>query len=325
MTKSLDVVGICNALVDILVTVEDHDLKALELTKGMMHLVDDARQAHVLNYFSGKPQVTELGGSAMNAIRTLAQLGKKTAFAGMVGGDSFGERIKSRMTQLGIKGFLGLGLEATGSCVILITPDGERTMNTNLGASRLYGSAEVPHAEIKQSQVLHFCGYQWDTDAQKTAIKEAVATAKAHGTLVSFDVADPFAIGRSHADFLKVIADDADIVFANREEAIMLYGATPEIAAAKIAATGAIAVIKLGAAGALVQQGSEVFMIKPVATKVLDTTAAGDMFAAGFLYGYTSGKSLQVAGQMAATVASDVISRVGATVSDAALAAVKQL
>ena len=105
----------------------------------------------------------------------------------------------------------------------------------------------------------------------------------------------------------------------------MLYGSTPEIAAAKIAATGAIAVIKLGAAGALVQKGNEVFMIKPVATKVLDTTAAGDMFAAGFLYGYTSGKSLPVAGQMAATVASDVISRVGATVSDAALAAVKQL
>ncbi len=325
MTKTLDVVGICNALVDILVTVEEHDIKTLELTKGVMHLVDDARQAHVLGYVAGKPQVTELGGSAMNAIRTLAQLGKKTAFAGMVGVDAFGERIKSRMAQLGIQSHLGHGQEATGSCVILITPDGERTMNTNLGASRLYGSAEVPHAEIKRTQVLHFCGYQWDTDAQKKAIKEAVLTAKEAGTVVSFDVADPFAIGRSHADFLQVIEDDADIVFANREEAIMLYGGTPEAAAAKIAATGAIAVIKLGAEGALVQKGDEVFRIKPVVTTVLDTTAAGDMFAAGFLFGYTSGKSLQVSGQMAATVASDVISRVGATVSDAALAAVKQL
>ena len=325
MTKSLDVVGICNALVDILVTVEEHDLKKLELTKGVMHLVDSKRQAQVLSYFAGKPQVTELGGSAMNAIRTLAQLGKATAVAGMVGPDAFGQRIKARMTELGIRGHLGEAKDATGSCVILITPDGERTMNTNLGASRLYGTAEVPHDAIKAAKVLHFCGYQWDSDEQKAAIKEAIASAKGADTLVSFDVADPFAIGRSREAFLAVIEADADIVFANKEEAAMLYGGTPELAAEKIAKTGAVAVIKLGAEGAVIQKGAEQWRIKPVATKVVDTTAAGDMFAAGFLYGFTSGKSLAVSGQMAATVASDVISRVGAVVSDQALASVKKL
>ncbi len=318
--KDHDVVGICNALVDILIKADDADIKALGLTKGIMHLVDAPRQAAVLNHFGKTQQVVELGGSAMNAIRTLAQLGQKTVFAGMVARDDFGGKIEVRMAQLGIKASLGHSQEPTGSCVILVTPDGERTMNTHLGASRLYGEAQVPHADIKASKVLHFCGYQWDTDGQKHAIKTAMATAAASDTLVSFDVADPFVVDRYRDEFLQVISEHADVVFSNKEEAKMLFGTTPAEAAQRIAATGAIAVIKLGAEGALIQQGSQVYQVAVVPTTVVDTTAAGDMFAAGFLYGLTRGKPLPVCGQMAARIASDVISRVGATVSDAALA-----
>lgn len=317
--KSLDVVGICNALVDILLPVDERDLTSLGLTKGIMHLVEGPRQKQVLGHFQRSEPALELGGSALNAIRTLAQLEKRTAFAGMVGRDDFGERIRQRMHQLGIVAHLGTSQEPTGSCVILITPDGERTMNTHLGASRLYGMAEVPHKDIEAAKVLHFCGYQWDTEGQKQAIKAAVATAKASNTSISFDVADPFAVDRNRDEFLRVIEGDADIVFANREEAKMLYGASPEASAAAIAKTGAIAVIKLGKDGALIQRGSETVHVAPVPTKVVDTTAAGDMFAAGFLYGFTAGTSLAAAGKIAAFLASDVISRVGATVSDAAL------
>jgi sugar/nucleoside kinase (ribokinase family) len=313
--KSLDVVGVCNALVDILVEAKDSDLEQLGLKKGVMHLVDEARQKEVLKHLEHAPAKVELGGSALNAIRTLAQLGQKTAFAGMVADDDYGRRIVSRMQELGITAKLGRSREATGTCVILITPDGERTMNTHLGASRLYGESEVPHDEIARGKILHFCGYQWDTEGQMAAIKKAVATAKAQETMVSFDVADPFVVDRNREAFLKVIAEDADIVFSNKEEAKMLYQSTPEAAAAAIAKTGAIAVIKLGADGALVQKGDELHRIPPVPTKVLDTTAAGDMFAAGFLYGIATGKTLGVAGRMAATIASDVIARVGATVS----------
>ena len=323
--KTLDVVGICNALVDILSKVDEKDISALGLNNGVMHLVDSARQKEVLDYFKSRQQVIELGGSAMNAIRTLAQLGRKTAFAGMVADDAFGTRIKERMKELGIRGNLGHAMEATGSCVILITPDGERTMNTHLGASRLYGDAEVPHDDVEAAKVLHFCGYQWDTDQQKSAITKAMTTAAKHETLVSFDVADPFAVGRNRDAFLDVIERHADIVFSNREEAKMLVDGTPEKAAQWIADRGAVAVIKLGAEGALIQKGSAVHRIAPVATKVVDTTAAGDMFAAGFLYGFTEGKSLDVAGRMAATAASDVISRVGATVSPEALRKVAAL
>lgn len=323
--KNLDVVGICNALVDILVQAQDADLKTLGLTKGVMHLVDAARQEAVLRHFGETGHAVELGGSAMNAIRTLAQLGRKTAFAGMVGRDAFGERINRRMELLGILPKLGISDDSTGSCVILITPDGERTMNTHLGASRLYGEGEVPHNEIQRAKVLHFCGYQWDTPGQMAAIRQAIGTAKAHGTMVSFDVADPFVVERHRNDFHELIADAADIVFANREEARLLYGGSAEAAAHAIARSGAIGVIKLGGDGALIQQGSETHLIEPVPTSVVDTTAAGDMFAAGFLFGITGDRSLLHCGRMAARIASDVISRVGATVSDAALADVANM
>lgn len=323
--KKHDVVGICNALVDILVPVEESDIASLGLTKGVMHLVDATRQTVVLSHCAGRPQTVELGGSALNAIRTLAQLGKSTVFAGMVSDDVYGARILKRMEQLGIVAHLGRSHEGTGTCVILITPDGERTMNTHLGASRLYTEANVPHAAISHAKVLHFCGYQWDTEGQKKAIQDAIATAKKHETLVSFDVADPFVVGRNREEFLALITESADIVFANREEARMLFGGSPEEAAAQVAKSGAIAAIKMGGDGALVSRGAETFRIAPVPTEVVDTTAAGDMFAAGFLYGLTTGKQLDVCGRMAATIASDVISRVGATVSNVALGTVASL
>jgi sugar/nucleoside kinase (ribokinase family) len=334
--KRYDVVGICNALVDILVEAQDFDLADLGLNKGIMHLVEADRQQEVLAHFGrrlsqGQPLVdshhatVELGGSALNAIRTLASLGRKTVFAGMIGSDEYGTRILHRMRELGIEERLGRTAEGTGTCVILITPDGERTMNTHLGASRLYDERNIPAQEIEQAKVVHFCGYQWDTDGQKRGIRKGIDIAKQHETLVSFDVADPFAVGRNRDAFIDVITNDADIVFANREEAHMLWGGSPEEAASKIAATGAVAVIKLGADGALVQRGLQAYHIKPVATRVVDSTAAGDMFAAGFLYGFTAGKQLDVCGHMAATAASDVISRVGAVVSDDALSRIRSL
>jgi len=317
--KKYNVVSVCNALVDILIRAEEEDLKQLSVTKGMMHLVDSDAQKKVIDHFKGKEQVVELGGSSLNAIRTLASLGNKTYFAGMVSVDTFGKQIKDRMSELKIECHLGESDEPTGSCVVLITPDGERTMHTHLGASRLYGTSQVPVAALKDTKVFHFCGYQWDTEDQKAAITESIKIAKEAGNIISFDVADPFVVGMHKEDFGQVIANDADIVFANEEEAKVLYGLSPEETAQKIADTGAIAVIKLGSKGAIIQKGSEIIRVGPVKTTVIDTTAAGDMFAAGFLHGYTAGRTLDVCGKMAATVASDVISRVGAKVSSEAL------
>jgi sugar/nucleoside kinase (ribokinase family) len=268
----------------------------------------------------------------MNAIRTLASLGRKTAFTGMVGADEFGLRIATRMEQLGILSHIASAKqehaadgEGTGSCVILITPDGERTMNTNLGVSSRYSKSDIPFETIKNAKVMHFTGYQWDTPRQKEAIMAAIAAGKDHGTLISFDLADPFVVERHREELQQIVKGEADIVFANKEEAKLLYNNTPAYAAEQIAATGAIAVIKLGAEGAMVRSGQETIQVAPVATKVVDTTAAGDMFAAGFLNGFSLGKDLGICGQMAATLASDVISRIGATVSHHAIGSVNKL
>jgi sugar/nucleoside kinase (ribokinase family) len=324
--KSYDITSVCNALMDVLIEITDEDIKRLGLTKGVMHLVDSQRQREVLEHFKSKPRVTELGGSAMNAIRTLASLGHKTVFAGMVNDDEFGNRIRERMSSLGIKSYLGgHNNESTGTCLILITPDGERTMNTNLGASRLYDATHIPHQEIAQSQVFHFCGYQWDTSDQKSALMASINTAHKHNTLISFDLADPFVVDRNRDDFIQLINAEADIVFANKEEAKLLFNKSPEETARKIAESGSIAVVKLGADGALVVKGKDEFRIQPVPTKVVDTTAAGDMFAAGFLHGFLKGRDLPTCGKIAATLASDVISRVGAIVSDEALGLIRSL
>lgn len=319
MSKKYHVSSVCNALMDIVIDAEDKDLQTLEMTKGIMHLVDQEKQNALLQHFADKNKTVELGGSSMNAIRTLSQLGKKTFFAGMVSEDNYGSQIKERLSTVGIDSAIANGEGGTGTCVILVTPDGERTMNTHLGASRLYSESIIPHDKIAESEVFHFCGYQWDTNDQKAGIKSAIETAKKAGTKVSFDIADPFVVNLHKDDFIDVIKNDVDIVFANEEEAKILLGKTVEETAKFIADTGAIAVIKLGAKGAMIRSGEEVYMVEPVTTQVVDTTAAGDMFAAGFLHGYTSQKSLGDCGVIAASMASDVISRYGATVSQEAL------
>lgn len=323
--KKYDVVSICNALVDILVQVNDDDIKKLELTKGVMHLVDPARQKTILDHFREKEHTQELGGSAMNAIRTLASLGARTVFAGMVGQDEFGRKIQQRMKDVGIVAKLVEATEQTGTCAILVTPDGERTMNTALGASRLFDESLVPEQEIADALVFHFSGYQWDLEGQMRAIRHAIKTARANKTKVSFDVADPFVVKRHRDEFIAMINEGCDLVFANEEESKLLFNATPEAAAHAIAKTGATAVIKLGAKGALVVSPKGEVAIGPEKTTVVDTTAAGDMFAAGFLYGFYRNKPIEVCGKMASILAADVISRLGATVSDEALDKAAQL
>jgi sugar/nucleoside kinase (ribokinase family) len=319
MSKKYDVSAVCNALMDILVEATDAELKELKLTKGVMTLVTATAQQKILKYFVDHEKTVELGGSAMNAIRALALLKKKTSFAGMVSADEYGTQIRERMSALGIHSQLGESTEPTGTCLILVTPDGERTMATCLGASRLYDYSHIPTKELKESRVFHFCGYQWDTEDQKSAISTAIDVAKGNDCLISFDVADPFVVRSHRADFLDMIKKCADVVFANEEEAKLLFNSTAEEAGLRIANTGAIAVIKLGARGAIICQEDKVISVGAVKTKVVDTTAAGDMFAGGFLYGLTSGCSLEESGKIAAALASDVISRFGAKLSDEAI------
>lgn len=320
VSKKYDVLSICNALVDIVYKASEIELMQFKLHKGHMALVDTEKQTRILRHFAGKDSTVEMGGSSLNAIRALAMLRKKTVFAGMLSKDHFGHTLRKRMEELNIKAHLHYtDQDSTGTCVVLVTDDGERTMNTNLGASRLFNSDIIPVEDLQSSKILHVSGYQWDTQEQKDAIFKAMNIAKESGAEISFDLADPFVVKNNKEAFAKVIEEYADIVFANEEEAKLLYGTKVEETAQRIAHSGACAVIKLGARGALIQKGTHSVHVSAVPTQVVDTTGAGDMFAAGFLYGYISNLTLEQSGQIAAYLASDVISRYGAHLSEEAV------
>ena len=324
--KEIDVMSICNALVDVVLDASEQDLVDLNLSKGKMHLVDAAQQEKVLAHVAGHHKTIELGGSSMNAIRALAALGRRTAFAGAVSNDEFGGMIRERLQALKIESYLQtLSDSPTGSCAILVSPDGERTMNTFLGASRLYDEKVLPLERLTSAKIFHFCGYQWDTDSQKKTLYKALKMCKEHRCTTSFDLADPFVVANYRKDFCELIDEHIDIVFANREEAELLYGLDVEKTAERIAETGAIAVIKLGAQGALIRDGQKIYRVSAVPTRVVDTTGAGDFFAAGFLYGFSGKRSLPVCGSIAALLASDVISRYGVTLSQKTIDAVHAL
>jgi sugar/nucleoside kinase (ribokinase family) len=316
-TKKYDVISICNALVDLVYQATEIELIQFKLSKGHMNLVEKEKQLAILRHFAGRDTTVELGGSSLNAMRALAMLRKKTVFAGMLAHDHYGLVLRKRMEELQIKPILHYTDEdATGTCVVLVTKDGERTMNTHLGASRLYTKDIIPTEELQESRIFHVSGYQWDTEAQKETITLALNLAKEASCEISLDLADPFVVKRNSKDFSRLIEDHADIVFANEEESKLLYGTNVDETAKRIVEAGAIAVIKLGARGALIKSATETVKVDPVPTDLVDTTGAGDMFAAGFLYGYLSHFTLEKSGQIAAYLASDVISRYGAHLSD---------
>jgi sugar/nucleoside kinase (ribokinase family) len=321
--KRLEVFGVENALIDILIKVSYEELKKTELSKSNMHLVDATKQSKLLDMFESKAWSTELGGAALNTIRTLSMLGVSTGFAGAIGKDKYGGIIKNRMEEIGVEHYLAEEDAASGTCAVLITPDGERTMVTCLGANSLYREEYLPLDVIGRAKILHFSGYFWDTPGQQTAINAAITEAKKNGVLVSFDLADTIVLNSYRNEFLYTVHEFADIVFANEEEIKILYGLEPENAALKISQKGATVAVKLGARGSVVARNSELIYVPAVPTYVVDTTAAGDMYAAGFLYAFLKGRSLEESGKCGSILASDVISRVGATLSQSALNQVK--
>lgn len=319
--KKYDVVTICNALYDEIFSAEDSDLQALGFEKGNMYLIDQKTRQSLADHFKGREKGGELGGSALNAIRALALLGKNVCFGGAVADDEHGQKIRGRMDALRIAHFLRTTeAESTGTCMVLVTEDGERTMATYLGASRLYEEDILPPEVLQNAGWFHFCGYQWDTEGQKATIRSAVDKARAGGARISLDLADPLVVTHHRDDLIAMMQQKAHLVFANKAEAKLLFDESPELTAERLAAWGLTVVIKLGAEGALIAKGEERVRIRPVPTTVLDTTAAGDMFAAGFLHGLCAGRTLDECGRTAARLASDVISRYGAVLSDSVIA-----
>jgi len=325
MSEKVEVYGIGNPLIDVLSHVSDQELDELNLSKGTMELIDTERGNRILAHIKDREKKYSCGGSAPNTMITLASLDVNTALAGMVGNDELGEIYHQRLEEKNVVSDLSYYPGDTGSCIVLITPDHERTMSTRLGVCQNFGVDQVNHEKISRAGYLYFTGYMWDTDSQKAALKSAIKTAKKSGTRVVFDVADPFAVERHRKDFMNLLQGSVDVVLANREEARLLLDCQDvEKAANHLGSYCSIAAVKDGANGSCIAcHDDQCVTIDAFSVKAVDSTGAGDNYAAGFLYGLSHGYSLADAGRLASYIAAQVVQQEGAQFSNQAAKGLK--
>lgn len=315
MGKRYDVTGIGNAIVDVIHPASDEFLLKHKIAKGVMTLIDEFR-AHQL--VSGLQEAKESsGGSAANTMAGLASLGAAGHFIGKVKDDRLGQSFADDLKTIGIdfETDMARGGPATACCIIAVTPDGQRSMSTHLGACRELMSNDIPEAPISDAQILYIEGYLWDAESSKEALRKAMAIAKDSGGRVAFTLSDPFCVGRFREEFLHLMKNDVEILFANEEEVKALFEVDSFDDALQAARewNGIAALTRSEKGCVIAAENGEVHVLdaEPVA-KVVDTTGAGDQFAAGFLFGYARNKSLRDCGRLGAMAAAEVISHYGA-------------
>jgi sugar/nucleoside kinase (ribokinase family) len=308
-----DVLGIGNAIVDVLGRADDSFLAEHGLAKGAMTLID-AHQAERL-YAAMGPGRECSGGSAANTIAALASIGASCAFVGKVRDDQLGQVFAHDIRALGVAFETAparLGAP-TARCLIFVTPDAQRTMQTYLGASVGLAPEDIEPKLIADAKITYLEGYLWDPPAAKEAFRKAAHAANAARRLVALTLSDPFCVDRHRAEFQDLVARHVDLLFANEEEIKSLYQAASfDEALQKVRGHCRVAALTRSAKGAVVVAGEEVHVVDAEPAKVVDTTGAGDAFAAGFLYGFTHGFDLARAARAGAIAAAEVIGHVGA-------------
>lgn len=313
---SLDVVAVGNAIVDVLSHADDEFLDRHAMTKGSMQLIE-ADAAHAL-YEDMGPGVEMSGGSAANTAAGVASLGGTPGFIGRVAADVLGEVFTHDLRAAGV---VYEPLEVvehelgTARCLILVTPDAQRTLNTYLGVSGLIGPSDVDRELVARAQVVFCEGYLWDSPSAKDAMRTAMDAARDAGVKVAFTLSDSFCVDRHREEFLELAEHRVDILFANEAELLSLYEeSTWEAAADRVAGHCDIACLTRSEHGSVIitADGQRVVVPAQLVGGVVDTTGAGDLYAAGFLYGYTHGHDLAASGALASLAAGEVISHVGA-------------
>jgi len=310
----IDVVAIGNALVDVLSNESHEFLEAHHLVPGAMELIDTTRAEQL--YAAMGPAVEISGGSAANTLVGVASLGGSAAFIGRVADDELGAVFGHDIRAAGVdfRAKPAGGGEPSGRCLIVVTPDAQRTMNTYLGVGSLLCPPDLDEATVAGGKVLYMEGYLYDRPAAKEAFRAAAKIAHAHHRQVSLTLSDSFCVDRHRDDFRRLVADEVDILFGNDEELKSLYEVESfGEALAAVRDDCALAAITCGPQGSVIVTAEEVIKVaaEPV-ERVLDTTGAGDLFASGFLYGHTHGLSLAECGRLGSIAAAEVISHVGA-------------
>ena len=313
--KTLDVLAIGNAIVDVIADADDAFLAGQSLDKGSMRLIDEGEAVRLYGLMNAGREVS--GGSAGNTAAGLAALGCSAAFIGQVASDELGDIYKHDIEAEGVRFLVPArgDVGATARCLILVTPDAQRTMNTFLGAAQMLEARDLDLAAVASAKILYLEGYLWDPAAPRAAMEAAIDAARAAGTKVAFTLSDSFCISRHRDDFLALIdAGRVDILFANEAEITELAGESEfEAAVAAVAPRVPVLVVTRSEQGAVAIAGGERASVpaEPIA-RLVDTTGAGDLFAAGFLAGQARGKSLETSLKLGAIAAAEVIQHYGA-------------
>ena len=312
---TLDIVAIGNAIVDVIAQADEAFVVSEGVAKGSMRLMDEATSDSLYSRMGPGREIS--GGSAANTVAGMAMLGCKCGFIGQVADDQLGEVFAHDIRANGVVFDTAVrsGQPSTARCLILVTPDAQRTMNTFLGASQFLPEAAIDREQIASARILYLEGYLWDPAEPRAAMQAAIRIAHEAGRKVAFTLSDTFCIARHGDDFRKQIVSGAfDILFANENELLALVGGDDFDAAVQaLAAQVETLVVTRGGHGAIaVQKGAHAAVAAESIDKIVDTTGAGDLFAAGFLAGQIQGRSLEDSLHMGAIAAAEVISHYGA-------------
>jgi sugar/nucleoside kinase (ribokinase family) len=312
--SDVHVVGIGNALVDVVTHADEAFIEKHGLARGAATMVDEARAESV--YADLGPATESSGGSAANTIAGLASFGASAAYVGRVRDDQLGQVFAHDLHALGVRyevspATAGAG---TGRCLVMVTPDAQRTMCTYLGASSELHPDDIDREAVTSAQVTYLEGYLWDQPDAKLAIRHAANLAREAGRLVAFTLSDPLCVERHRAEFRALVEHEIDVLFANEAEICSLYEVDDfDAALGYVYRHTEIAVLTRSAKGSIIVCGADKYVVDAVPIdELVDTTGAGDQYAAGFLYGLTHGHELPACGRLGALAAAEVIGHLGA-------------
>ena len=312
--KQFDVVGIGNAIVDILTYCDDAFLAGEGLKKSTMTLVDEARSQALYKKIGASKECS--GGSVANTMAALASLGSRAAFIGKVADDQLGSIFTHDLRSVGVRYHTppSKGGPSTANCIVMVTPDAQRTMATYLGACGLFNEEDVDGEMIAASHVLYLEGYLWNEKHNKVALEEAISFAHAHGVKVAFTLSDRFCVEAHRDELLALVRNDIDILFANESEikALLLANDVDEAITA-VRGLCPLAAITVGEQGSVVVTPEHTHRVPAAAVeKLVDTTGAGDLFAAGFLHALAHGEALPDCADLGNRCAAEIIQQLGA-------------
>lgn len=317
MSAKYDVLGIGNAIMDVIVPVQNSLLESENIAKGGMTLIDQSRALSLHKVLSKAGKAREIaGGSAANTLVGIAHQGVRSAYIGKVANDALGNRFAKGLLDAGVTyDTVPLkGRNATARCLIAVTPDGERSMSTFLGASAEFGKADIIKSLIQRAEIVYLEGYLFDKDEAKAAFVQAAEIAQAAGRQVALTLSDSFCVDRHRDSFLHLVDNHVDILFANEAELLSLYE-TDDFDAAldALSKSGTTACVTRSEKGSVILSGTSRYIIPAVPVdKVIDTTGAGDQYAAGVLAGRAMGLSWEDSGHLGSHCAAEVISHYGA-------------